>query len=52
MPIGLRQCEHCGVEFTGTDRAQFCSVRCRVASHREKKRLEDDESKLLKELML
>jgi predicted nucleic acid-binding Zn ribbon protein len=33
-----RPCEVCGAELTGNDRQRYCSTRCRVAAHRERRR--------------
>jgi hypothetical protein len=39
-----RSCERCGEEFTPKrSDARYCSVRCRVAAHREKKTMNEKE---------
>lgn len=32
--IGLVACKHCGKEYYGTPRAQYCSGKCRMAAFR------------------
>lgn len=32
----LRECQNCGKEFKGTERAKFCSSKCRVQFNRDK----------------
>lgn len=34
-----RVCEYCGETFKGTERAQFCSGKCRTYFYRKKKKL-------------
>ena len=40
--ISIVSCKNCGKEYWATARGEYCSVKCRVAAHRKKKKAEDN----------
>ena len=40
--ISIVSCKNCGKEYWATARGEYCSVKCRVASHRKKKKAEEN----------
>ena len=38
--ISIVSCKNCGKEYWATARGEYCSVKCRVAAHRKKKKAE------------
>jgi len=43
--IGLVACKHCGKEYYGTPRAQYCSGKCRMTAFRLRGGAGDKEAK-------
>lgn len=41
--ISIASCKNCGKEYWATARGEYCSVKCRVAAHRKKKKVEGDD---------
>ena len=37
--ISIVSCKNCGKEYWATARGEYCSVKCRVAAHRKKKKV-------------
>ena len=40
--ISIVSCKNCGKEYWATARGEYCSVKCRVAAHRKKKKAESN----------
>ena len=40
--ISIVSCKNCGKEYLATARGEYCSVKCRVAAHRKKKKVEEN----------
>lgn len=40
--ISIVSCKNCGKEYWATARGEYCSVKCRVAAHRKKKKVEEN----------
>lgn len=40
--ISIVSCKNCGKEYWATARGEYCSVKCRVAAHRKKKKAEEN----------
>lgn len=38
--ISIVSCKNCGKEYWATARGEYCSVKCRVAAHRKKKKVD------------
>ena len=49
--ISIVSCKNCGKEYWATARGEYCSVKCRVAAHRKKKKVEGNDKTTKQEIV-